>query len=376
MRLFKRSHSKSSLVVETDEAAADQTPPAAATAAAPSPATGANEEGTKEKSSPVSLSCSDTNSQSRNKRSGTHKPVDLDELYDGKYVASDDSDASVGDVTETSVSNSASNSHGEHMSAGPQEDKRMSALVHTMAEKQQGISETFCHMIEKMTKMMQSMEEQIVLEDDHDNKNTEKSKAKAHRNVQKALEMQENAFAMQKKQQRIAQQLETLVHRLELESLDIVAHNQSLKRQLQMAKVLLKDEAGVEMEDISETASGSYARHSSSSRRTRHNSKRPPLSRSKGSSPSVRSSHSSPADMMMHPIKEIAFSNTVVDVAEMMTLQESAAAAATTTEDAADPLVVGAMQPSPHSDSPASKKTAATTTTSSSVASETLRFIL
>jgi len=70
---------------------------------------------------------------------------------------------------------------------------------------------------------------------------------------------------------------------------------------------------------------------------------------------------------MMHPIKEIAFSNTVVDVAEMMTLQESA-----TTEDGAD----GAIQPSPHSDSPASKKTAATTTTSSSVASETLRFIL
>jgi len=360
-------------------------------------------------SSRTTMSDSDAHSKQESRRSGrsgrsnnhqqqqqqlhSNKPVDLDDLKFAEYEDTS-SDASVGDVTETSVSKSSND--GVISSCGsPQEDNRMSALVHTMAAKQHGISETFCDMIGKMSKMMVQMEEQMVLHMDcaEDDEHANKAKSKAHRSVQKALEMQDNALAMKAKQARIAQQFETLVHRLEQETTETAHHNQSLKRQLQMAKVLLKDEAGVEMEDISETASLAYSvgrphtpRSSSSS------SKRPPLSHHHRKAGSVRSSQSSPeksAASPMHPIKEIAFSNTVVDVTEMSSQAAAAAAereetASMTAADgddaggsAADPLVLKEMT---SSESPiGSQKTGATTSTSATTtttSSENLRILL
>ena len=274
--------------------------------------------------------------------SSKNKPVDLDDIYDGKldllqHLADLDdshhSDDSVGDVTETSASKSSIND-----GVTTPEDNRMSALVHTMAEKQQVISETFFEMIGSMTKLMLSMEEQMLAVTTCTNNNNEshiaKAQARAHRNVQKALEMQENALAMKTKQARIAQQFETLVHRLEQESLETSLHNQSLQRQLQMARVLLRDEAGVEMEDISngkllETNASSYSTGGGARtlpRRAKSNSSthpRPPLSSTTRRPGSVRSSPdgktTTPNRRMsgMHPIKEIAFANTVVDVTEM-----------------------------------------------------------
>ena len=72
---------------------------------------------------------------------------------------------------------------------------------------------------------MAQMEEQMVLHMDcaQDDEAANKAKSKAHRSVQKALEMQESALAMKAKQARIAQQFETLVHRLEQGTCDLRA---------------------------------------------------------------------------------------------------------------------------------------------------------
>lgn len=293
--------------------------------------------------SSITGSTSIGSSGGRGRGKSSSKPVDLDAIYDGKldlHLLADlddshnyNSDDSVGGATETSASKSSTTNDGT-----TPEDNRMSALVHTMAQKQQFISETFFEMIGSMTKMMLSMEEQMIAvttttaasSSVANRKNNEthmaKAQARAHRNVQKALEMQENALAMKTKQARIAQQFETLVHRLEQESLETSLHNQSLKRQLQMARVLLRDEAGVEMEDISDGAAAAsyFSAGARTTPRSKSSSKRPPLS--SGRRPgSVRSSPDGKTSLMMtmsssssmHPIREIAFSNTVVDVTEM-----------------------------------------------------------
>ena len=338
-------------------------------------------------------------------RGKTSKPVDLDDIYDGKlnlqhFADLDDSnnnnsDDSVGDATETSASKSSTTNDGT-----TPEDNRMSALVHTMTQKQQFISETFFEMIGSMTKMMLSMEEQMIASSSNGaNRHTNethmaKAQARAHRNVQKALEMQENALAMKTKQARIAQQFETLVHRLEQESLETSLHNQSLQRQLQMARVLLRDEAGVEMEDISDrTAAASYfSAGARTTPRSKSSSKRPPLS--SGRRPgSVRSSPDGKTNLMMmsssnscmHPIREIAFSNTVVDVTEMSQAaadaEDGSSHKNTHHDDDNDDQQHGLVVKESHSSdelTPHSQRTsttAMTSTTGTSVA-ENLRFLL
>jgi hypothetical protein len=212
------------------------------------------------------------------KKRGSH-PVDLDELYD------QGSETSVGDITETTVS----------FETTP-EKQRMSALTHTMAEKQLGISESFIGMIHSMTKLVAEAE------GSSNKKDTSIKRSKA------CKEMEEHAAAMAKKQARIAQQFETLVFRLEQEVLDRDATNQRLTRQLKMARMMLKDEAGIELEDVSATKKKTQP--------PRSPSKRPPRTVRRGTS-----SQSSPAlsiqSSEIFSIKEISFSNTVVDVSEM-----------------------------------------------------------
>lgn len=288
----------------------------------------------------------------------------MDDVEDGIYIddsSDSDSDESVAGATETSISQSHySDTLASRSSAGAgsvPEDKRMGALTHTLAEKQHGISETFCLMIEKLTKMVQQMEAQQAAGD-------AKSKSKARRsNAEKALEMQEAARAMAAKQARISQQFEALVQRIESEFNSAGRDNQSLRRQVQMARVILKDEAGVEMEDLSVmTPSSSHynaapgragpaARHhnhhpppTTTPRSPSHN-KLPPRSGSHRSKGSGR--FASLADKI-HPIREIAFSNTVVDVAEM-------------SSSVPDPAPLATAESNSSSEhSPATKATAAT----------------
>ena len=322
-----------------------------------------------------------TATPSESYRSNSSKPVDLDDLYD------DTSDASVGDATETSISHSYSDSRGEAASAGQHEDNRMAALVHTMAEKQEGISDGFYHMIKKLTKTVQQMEQQH----QQDSVADEKAKSKAKRHVEKALEMQETAKTMATKQTRIAQQFVALVHRLEHESAELAAANQGLRRQLQTARVILKDEAGVELEDVS-TTQHSHAtpthhkggarnpqtpRSSSGGSHNNNNSKskRPPLTNHHHHHHrSSRSAHSSPASTI-HPIKEICFSNTVVDVTELMSSTSATLNNNSHSEDAAD--VTAMTTPLKESSSSDSPGAAASESSPRAVANtDNLRFLL
>jgi len=329
----------------------------------------------------ISTRTATTATPSESHRSSSSKPVDLDDLYDNGNF-DDTSDASVGDVTETSISHSHSDSRcagGEAASAGQHEDNRMAALVHTMAEKQEGISDAFYHMIKKLTKSVQQMEQQ-----QQDDAADEKAKSRAKRHVEKALEMQEAAKTMATKQTRIAQQFVALVHRLEHESAELAAANQGLRRQLQTARVILKDEAGVELEDVSTTQhSHATPTHKSGAPRNpqtprsssgSHNnnnikSKRPPLTQHH--SRSSRSAHSSPASTI-HPIKEICFSNTVVDVTELMS---TSALNNSSSEDAADPScsMTTPIKESTSSDSPGATSESSPRTVANT---DNLRFLL
>lgn len=163
--------------------------------------------------------------------------------------------------------------------------------------------------IKKLTKMVQSMEEEHFNASNHTNK-----QKLIKRNVQKAMEYQENAIQMAKKQNRISQQFESLVNRLETESVEKAMMNTSLRRQLQTARVILKDEAGVDLEEVSLPSSSHYSSPSG-----RRSSK--PNHQSSGKPRSVRSNYSAKfgrsESTTIHPITEIAFSNTVVDVTEL-----------------------------------------------------------
>jgi small-conductance mechanosensitive channel len=205
-------------------------------------------------------------------RSKTSKPVDLDEAVFGD----DDSDASVGEATVTSVSEL------------PNKSQRLSALTHTMAEKQEGISMSFQHMISKLAKMV-------------DPKDKKRSK--------KAAEYKQLAASAAKKQVRIAHQFESLVARLEQEAIDKEREMAELMRQLAALKAKIKgghEVTTAETEDLTMDYSTPKRKNSDRSRNL------PPRTRHGRSSNSVKSN----ATSEMFPIKEISFSNTVVDVAD------------------------------------------------------------
>lgn len=260
-------------------------------------------------------------------RSENH-PVDLDELYEQKQkghgtggdggsaggagVVSVDAATSSsvsGDITETTVSHETP------------EKQRMSALIHTMAEKQLGISEAFCGMIHSMSKLVVDATATAAASDSNDNAN-EPSKSKSNiisitKRAKKCKEFEEQAVIMANKQARIAQQFEALVFRLEQEAIDREAANQRLTRQLHMARMMLKEEAGIVLADMD--VAEPVPPRSPSKVQGPPKTVRPHHSRRH--SPS-QTEHPSSVSSEIFSIKEISFCHTVVDVGEMTGLEE------------------------------------------------------
>ena len=152
------------------------------------------------------------------------RPIHLDKI--SVHLKCDS--ASSGDVTETTVS------------CEPSEKKRMTALTHALAGKQQDISETFCKMVYSMAKLAREAE-------------GSSSNGEISEPIKLCKELEEQAVIMAKKQALIAQHFEATVNRLEQEAMDREAANQRLIAQVNTARRSLKDQAFMELEVISET---------------------------------------------------------------------------------------------------------------------------
>lgn len=179
---------------------------------------------------------------------GVTQPVDLDETYDGDGTSSD---MSSNDYNSDSRNSSKIMEHavggggggeskGEDYSFETSEKHRMSALTHTLAEKQLGISEAFCKIVHKMTKMVRRDGDEGTT---HINTSNTKTLPKTDRDRSEyCKEMQDVAILMANKQARIAQQFEALVFRLEQEAIDREVAHASLTRELQIVKLQLREE--------------------------------------------------------------------------------------------------------------------------------------
>jgi hypothetical protein len=216
------------------------------------------------------------------------------------------SDGSVGEVTETTISE-----------ATP-EALRYTALVKTMSEKQQGISWAFAGMVQKMSKTVK------------DGKSDSDEKAD-----KKHADIVERATYMAKKQARISRQLEKLVERLEMEARQKDLESARLKREMrkmkEQMKKLKKEAATGSSEDSaashSEAKSGVKSapvvgekdtaekklKKTHSSRHARPKSlAHPPRSSPKSAQGSVQSLNTD-----IFAIKEISFTTTTIDVSEV-----------------------------------------------------------
>jgi hypothetical protein len=241
-----------------------------------------------------------TPSSSENRKSVG--PIDLDQTPLSPSSAApihDDhsclSDFSVGDITETSISDET-----------PSEKQRMTALATSLSEKQQGISWAFAGMVTKMAALI-------------DEKETENERLIGYESKESQRRRQEQADkctnavnAMAKKQARITKQFQKIIAQLEVQNQHKDEERVQLKKQIaQMREKMKKLKAFAAVERSS--ATGGTHKHSFSQRPPR-----PSIAPSKTSE--HPSNPASPNDTSTHAtepfsIKEIAFSSTIVDIA-------------------------------------------------------------
>jgi hypothetical protein len=207
------------------------------------------------------------------------------------------SDGSVGDITETSISDET-------------ETERVltSAIAATISEKQQDISLAFASMVTKMALMIEEKE-------------TENERLLGHFSLESQQRRQEQAEkctkavnSMAKKQSKLARQFEKLI-------LDLEESN----RQKELERVQLKKQIS-QMKDRMQKMKISMNRHSCYNNGDRRNlvtgSKPPPIPTPRSRSCYVPSSCTpSVADTQItetFSIREISFSSTIVDVSELI----------------------------------------------------------
>jgi hypothetical protein len=263
-----------------------------------------------------------------------HRPVDLDEIYEhgnGDTSSDDDDDDDDEEGGEDACSTT--------FAFETPEKHRISALTQSLAEKQLGISQSFCSIVHKLSKLVLEANEAILeassvsatessssFSSDGSSstpikpcspiRQSRSTSRVALTRARKCKAMQDQAIAMAHKQARIAQQFETLVFRLEQEAIDREHTNAYLTRQVRMAKVLLQEEAGINLDEHSVGVYDDDLESDDKSTTTtfRLGEDRQALDDTACVSPSA--SMQSTSDLAF-TIKEISFSNTVVDVSQM-----------------------------------------------------------